>query len=317
MGLQLPSVGPAKIIAVVLVVLLGGAAMSAFSKVSQLERQLQVKVRESQALKSEVDEKQQRITSMQSENKALESRIGDLRGQLSAVSGELGQLRDSVGELQQRNERLDREKSELDVQVSRLTRERDDTRQELEKSTQAKKNLERAASRLRERFALLDKDYQRLTRRIEEIQQEHAAQASAVSVSTWDQSTGQASADSSAYDASNLSIPSGQDASGQSSSWSGPVELPPIIVGQDEGGVVMPLRGRVIDVSESSRFVVVNRGADDGVRVGMSFDLVRGGQTIGQGVVVRVRSTLAACVLVGSRSSGFPQVGDLAVQHGP
>ncbi|MBI3323752.1 MAG: hypothetical protein HYZ92_00540 [Candidatus Omnitrophica bacterium] len=276
--------------------------------------------REKQALKGENQELQQRINSFESERKALEGRVNDLRGQLTSEGAELGALRSSLGEMKQRSELLQREKADLESEVSQLTSERDQAKETFEKSDQARKNLERAASRVRERFAMLDQDYQRLIRRIGDIQRERADQMPQVSVSTWDrQAMAQdPSASSSMNPATSLTsspalIPSPESGSASSSQ---PVELPPIVVGKDASAAATPVRGRVVDVNDTNRFIVVNRGVDDGVRVGMTFDLLRGGEMIGQGVVVKVRGALAACDLVASRTSGFPQVGDVAVQHG-
>ncbi|MBI3319176.1 MAG: hypothetical protein HYZ89_01120 [Candidatus Omnitrophica bacterium] len=92
------------------------------------------------------------------------------------------------------------------------------------------------------------------------------------------------------------------------------VELPPIVVQDRERGVVEPIRARVIEVNPGHRFVVIDKGAVDGVGVGMAFDILRGGTKISRATVVRVRPRLAACDLVASSSPGSPQVGDSAVQ---
>lgn len=318
MALQLPGLSPLKIAAVALAVIGGVVAMSSFSRSAKLEQQLKLRQREMQGLRSENEELQQRMAVMESERRTLESRINDLRGQLTAEGGELGQLRGSIGDLQERTDRLEREKGELEVEVSRLTRERDETRRQLEKAVQSKKNLERAASRLRERFAMLDRDYQRLIRRIAEIQQAHAVQAAQVSISSWSDAPA-SQAEPRQPSAQTLGAPASGYAAGEAGSASAmqAVELPPIVVGKDQAAIASPVRGRIIDVNVPNRFVVVDKGANDGVHVGMRFTLTRGGETVAQGVVVRVRPRLAACDIVGSRSVGSPQVGDLAVQFAP
>lgn len=79
----------------------------------------------------------------------------------------------------------------------------------------------------------------------------------------------------------------------------------------------MPVRGRLVEVNEPHRFVVVDKGSMDGVRLGMTLDILRGGSTVGRATVVRVRPQLSACDVVRARTPGPLQVGDVAVQSGP
>lgn len=90
------------------------------------------------------------------------------------------------------------------------------------------------------------------------------------------------------------------------------VELPPIVVQDREKQIVEPIRARVVEVNPGHRFVVIDKGAVDGVGIGMPFDILRGGTKVSRATVVRVRPRLAACDLVASSSPGSPQVGDTA-----
>ena len=76
-------------------------------------------------------------------------------------------------------------------------------------------------------------------------------------------------------------------------------------------------RGRLVEVNDTHQFVVVDKGSLDGVRIGMVFDIVRGTSTVGRAKAVRVRSNLAACDVMRSRTRGTLQVGDVVMQRGP
>lgn len=95
------------------------------------------------------------------------------------------------------------------------------------------------------------------------------------------------------------------------------IELPPIVVRRQPTAWGTLVRARVVEINPSHRFIVIDQGADQGVRAGMTFELSRGGGTIGQAVAVRVRPRLSACDVVGSDVAEAVRVGDLAVQRGP
>jgi hypothetical protein len=169
-------------------------------------------------------------------------------------------------------------------------------------------NLEFAArkvARLRERLTFLDRDYQQLAAKVAALERERTGQPA------WTEpATPSAAAPS----------PPGSAGSSQTAQPFGgaqTVELPPIVVRKDQSGMGLPVRGQVIEVNEAHRFVVVDKGANDGVAIGMIFDILRAGARVAQAVAVRVRPQLAACDLVTSQSPEFPRVGDVAIQRNP
>jgi len=285
------------------VVVLGGLAAAATMQLSRLKTQLVDKQRQIVTLTSQNDELQQQRTQLEAERKDLEARLNEMRAQLTSATGELGRLRDSFVELQARYETLEGDKSQLETQVSRLTKERDEARVNLGRLDDEKKDLERAAIRLRERLAFLDRDYQRLAAKVAELEQTGGASLG-MTLSTGPTETGP-------------SAPTAPVALGAAPPQT--VELPPIIVRKHQAGMGtgLPVRAQVAEVNEAHRFVVIDKGANDGVVVGMGFDILRSGAKVGQVVAVRVRPQLAACELVGSRSPEFPHTGDLAIQRNP
>lgn len=85
---------------------------------------------------------------------------------------------------------------------------------------------------------------------------------------------------------------------------------------KDQAAIATAVRGRLVEVNDPHNFVVVDQGSQDGVRVGMAFDIVRGTNTVGRATVVRVRPHLSACDIVRAKTPGPLQSGDLAVQAG-
>jgi len=252
----------------------------------------------------ELEEANARLSSelqaSESERRGFDERIASLRQQFSAASSELEESRVSLQELGERYERLMEERAEDEARVAALERERDGTRERAERLEQERSDLERAVGRLRERLTLLDRDYRTLASTLQELRM--SPQGTAVLVSVAGPKTHAA-----------------RDAAAQLAAASLPqatVELPPIIVRKDQAGSVLPVRGRLLEVSLQHHFVVVDKGSEDGVRPGMLFDILRGGETVGRAQVVRVRPQLSACDVVRGSSPVPLQIGDLAVQRG-
>lgn len=95
------------------------------------------------------------------------------------------------------------------------------------------------------------------------------------------------------------------------------IELPPIVVrrGQVSMAASPLIRARILEINPAHRFVVIDQGTDQGVREGMTFEIIRDSRRLGQAVVVRARPRLSACDLSQVDAPGAIQVGDLAVQR--
>lgn len=295
---------PKLLVGVVTVVVLGGIAVASSMQRARLKRELADKQQALVALRAQNDELQQQLMSVEAERKGLVGRLTGLRSQLASSTEELERLRSSVTELQVRYDALEDVNIHLESQVSQLTREREEASNRALRLEGEKTDLERAASRLRERLALLDRDYQHLAAKLSQLEQQEA-QPNHRGVSP----ANQASTASGSSPSTVTTLPS--PATPQT------VELPPIVVRKDQAGAGLPVRARLVEVNETHRFVVIDKGANDGVRTGMTFDILRGGGTVGQTVAVRVRPQLSACDIITSRSSGSFQIGDLAIQRSP
>ena len=238
----------------------------------------------------------QQLGSLQSERKALEERLSSVRSQLASATGDLEKSRTSLADLTTRYEQLTVERSQLQVQVATLTSERDEARLKTVGLETRSQEMSRTLSRMRERLALLNRDYKQVAEKLAKL--ESAPSPGVDIIGNLDPSV----------------------SATRSSSWSaspaGSVELPPIVVRTAGAATPGAVRGRLLEVNQTHDFVVVDKGSQDGVQIGMEFDILRGADAIGRATVVRVRPKLSACNIVHSKTPGQLQVGDTAVQSG-
>ena len=266
----------------------------------QLRQQLTTSQQQVASLDAKNQELGHELNSLQSDRNRLETRVSSLQSQLASAATDLERSRVGLEELKDRFDRLSEERTQLQVQVATVTTERNEARSRLQDTEQKKADLERSVGRLRERLTLLDRDYQQLNEKLSQYQASPPSSLSVVSAA------GPTTTASAAGEPTTIA-----------STIPGTVELPPIIVRKDQAGISLPVRARLLEVNEPHRFVVVDKGTADGVRVGMAFDIVRGNSTISRATVVRVRPQLSACDLIPQAILAQPQPGDLAIQSSP
>lgn len=265
-----------------------------FGQAQQLQdvkQRLGVMQQEAAQQRAENQSLTQQLGTLQTERKSLEERLNSVRGQLSSATVDLEQSRTSLSDLTGRYEQLTGERSQLQVQVATLTSERDEARLKNMRLEERNAEITRALSRMRERLALLNRDYRK----------------------TADELTKITSAPPPVFDI--VGTVGSSDGSIVTSS-TGAVELPPIVVRTEGASAPSHVRGRLLDVNAAHNFVVVDKGSQDGVRVGMQFEILRGASPIGRATVVRVRPKLSACDIVRTQTPGQLQIGDTAVQSG-
>ncbi|MBI2885375.1 MAG: hypothetical protein HYY15_04295 [Candidatus Omnitrophica bacterium] len=293
---------PLLIAGLVVAAVLGGLAVTSTMQVSGLRRQLEQKERAFQALQAEHQTLQRQLGGIEQERGEFEQRLDALRGQLTSSAHELQQLRTAFSALQINSDVLEAENARLEKRVARLMGERDDASSRLQELEQHKDTLERASTRLRERLAMAERDYQALSEKLESLQAPSFAQAAFPAA----ENSGAVTLRDVPPAEPAVSIPASQA-----------VQLPPIVVRKDRRAADAPLSARVVEANEPHRFVVLDKGEAQGVKAGMAFDLFRAGELIGRAVATRVRPQLTACEVQGSRSLGFPQPGDTARERTP
>lgn len=286
---------------------IAGLGMMLASKTNEAKK-LQSQLRLSQQQVTELEAQNaglmQQLKNLQTERKTLDERIASLHGQLSSATTDLERSRASLKEFQdkylQLSEQLDQERQQRKGEVSQLTSERDDALRHAQQLEDDREDLQRSVSRWRERLALLDRDYRKLAEKLSEVKDPvHPGVEMVTSVGPEPPATAPA------------------DGPPASSAIPGTVELPPIIVRKDQAGMTSMVRGRIIEVNDPHNFIVIDKGSTDGVRVGMSFDILRGSSAVGRVSVIRVRPSIAAGDIVRAKTPSPLQAGDLAVQSSP
>ena len=298
---SLGRVAPLQIVAIVValvavVVLFQGP----LRQVRSLRQQLAARQQQLTNLEAQNQELLQQVAGLQRERKDLEERISGLRTQLASSSTEMERSRASVQELKSQYEGFAGERARLESQLASTTTERDGARQQLQRLEEKHAQLERSASRFRERLALLDRDYRAALARLAEAPSASASQVDVVN-STLSPS---------------LSTPASTRTGVVPSMVSGAVELPPIVVHKERAADVAPIVGRLIQVNDPHHFIVVDKGRLDGVQAGMIFSILRGNHLVGRATAVRIHPELSACEFLPTAPSGMFQVDDLAVQIG-
>jgi predicted nuclease with TOPRIM domain len=249
-----------------------------------------------------------RLQRVEGEREAVDANVATLREGLASTARALEEARDELETLRWRFERVNEAKENLATRVLKLSQEQEQRQQLVAQLEREKGALQQTLGRLRERLVFVDRDYQEMVHKFADLQRQRAAGYDAGSSPRDERQVASA--------AGPLE-PAAWGRTGARSSGS-TVELPPIIVQKDRADIATPVRAHLVEVNEPYRFVVVDKGSADGVRVGMTFDIVRGGGTVvGQATVVRVRPRLAACDVVRTQSSAALEVGDLAVQRAP
>ena len=314
---RLPGGSSPKVLVVgaVLVALAGVAAVSLL-QVLQLRPQLGEKQRLIETLTAQNQQLQQELASLQTGRQDLEARLKDVRKELLSSTTELGRLRDSAAEVQKRYDGLASEKVQMETRVTELTRERDAAQAQVHRLEEDKGNLERASGRLRNRFDLLDRDYQRLAQRLEVMEQKGTIAAPVPGASGAKPAAPQSSASPAT---SQVSAPGTTPMAATSAppalNASQTIELPPIVVHKDQTAAAKLVQATVVEVNEAQRFVVVDKGSQDGLLMDMVLDVVRGAARIGRVRVVRVRPQMSACDIILPDTAGALQVGDKVVQQ--
>ena len=290
----------------VIVLGVGGSMYSAQVKQTrQFQQQLATAQQQINQLQLENQDLTQRLQTLQAERTALDERVSALRAQLATASASVERTQVSLKELQDRHDKLAAERAQLQQQVALVTEEREGVKRDLAKAQTQKADAERLLAQSRERMGLLDRDFRKLK---DQVAQLEARPLSGVDPLVTIDASGVSTTSAASSASSADPIPS--------STVSGAIELPPIIVGKNQVTLSPPVRGRLMEVNREHNFIVVDKGSLDGVRMGMTFDILRSGSLVGRATVVRVRPQLSACDIQRSKTPTPVQVGDAAVQSG-
>jgi septal ring factor EnvC (AmiA/AmiB activator) len=278
----------------------GVVVWSGQQRLKEVQAQLTRSQQQVAELESQSRGLNQQLERLLQERKAMDERFESLRKQLTAATGDVEQSRKRLEDLQENYAALTAERAAQQAQVASVTGERDELAQQVRRLQQEKATLQRSVGALRERLTWLDRDSRRLAEKLAQAERQAGGGLPLLE--------GQGSGEMSSASFSAV----------KPSAVAGTVELPPIIVqGGQTGAGALPVRGRVLESNAQHQFIVIDQGSMDGIRVGMVFDLLRGGALVGRATAVRVRPKLTACDLIRASSPSTVQIGDIAVQHVP
>lgn len=243
------------------------------------------------------------------EQKAMEEQRAIAQRDLEQVKRELGRAKDEVSYLSSQVDTLKTERDALTEQLDELAARREESDRQLEQLRRSKSALERTAADLKKQLARLQTDYDQFKTT------QQVAAATPPRPSSIPQLT------ASIGDAGPTSVTVVTPPAS-----SGAVTLPPIIVQPPVGGVpaalsqiaqrhaatggAIRLVGHVVSVNPEHQFVVIDRGANDGVSVGDRFQVSRQLRPLGVITVIRVRESIAACDAKALPPQVRPRVGD-------
>ena len=305
----------------------GGLVMlQRLGQVQELQRRLTAKEARAAQLEAQNGELSQRLGSLEQERAAfekergaLDKRLASLRDALSAAADDLTKSRTEFEVLQAKVDQLDKDRADLKAQVTTLTSERDAAAQRAASLAQDKQDLARSVERWHGRFTLLEREQQQLSEKLKQLETAPGSYLNAVTL--LEEPPGPADAP---VPSPSSAWPSDASPSDLSSAAASPpmaltpqlVELLPVAVSASAAGILHALDGRLLAVNDTQGFVVIDKGARDGVTIGMRVDIHRGNKAVGRATVVSVRPQLSACNIVRPETPEPLQVGDLAVLRG-
>lgn len=306
---KMPRVPKPVLLVALAVAAVGGGVLivERLGQVQQLERALAAKEMRVNQLEAQNSNLSRRLDSLEQERTALDDKVTSLRTELRTAAEDVDRSRAALKELQATFDDLTQERAKAQARILQLDAQRNALMERAKGFEQEKQELGRSVERWRSRFALLEREHQQLADKVKQLE---AAPLPGLDAVTLD---------------GNASTPSlvGQDPPAASSS-SAPsatltpetVELLPVSVATPPVMGAGTLEGRILVTDQAQGFVVINKGARDGLAVGMRVEIFRGNKSLGRATVVSVRPQLSACDVVHAEPPESLQVGDRAVVHG-
>lgn len=276
------------------------------SHARELEQQLALAHQDITHLHRQNTEWLQQLASFQTERTALDERVFSLSVQLSSASSELTRADARLAQAQQLAQHFSEVNAQLQIQLDAMREERNAARQEADRLRDDKRTLGQAVTRLRTRMTAVERRARHVAvqaalvkRSQRPVREPPAAAVPALSASPQPEAAASASAPV---------LPS-------TAAVATPmlVQLPPVVV-TTEPATPPSLRGRLVSVNATHRFVVMDRGSENGIRVGMYFEILQGEHRIGHATVVRVHPRFSACDLSRETDPRFLHVGDRIVE---
>ena len=310
-------------------------------QLSQLHRQLAQEQENVQAFQTKMDSLNQKMTTVQTERTGLEKQVTQLQGQLKSATDDLSRAKENLDQAQQRYDLLSVKEHEWEAEMQKVRQERDTALAQAEEARQEQESLQQKLVRLRSRMDILDRDYTELMAKFKTMQSNprqglviladssappaqspdiiaRMQQSPAVSGNSMREALASINTNA-GVGAQTMAAPSastdksGMDAAKTVDAATPTIELAPIRVTREQDGKALGVSAQIVEVNDPHRFIILNRGSNDGVQTGMVFNVMRDSLSIGQVRAMRVRPGMTACDIL---TNGQVRVGDLALESG-
>lgn len=267
-----------------------------WQRAQQLEQQLALAQAQIGRLQQQNQELSEQFSGVRAERSALDERVFSLSVQLASMAADLQRANERLASTQALVQKLGWGREAREAQLARVTSERNTAQRDAESLKQSEAGLTRSVAHLRQRLALLDRDYRALSAQLVTPPPAAMIAPPAVHPAAAPERPAPPRAVSPNF--------TGETKAG--------VELSPVRI---ETAPPSLLHARLVTANQQQRFVIIDHGSQNGVREGMVFDILQRGAAVGRATAVRLRPKLAACNLVMADGAGAIMPGDLAVQR--
>ena len=246
----------------------------------------------------------QQMTDLQMQRNELDERVLALGAQLTAAMSEVESAKSHVIESQRLSKQFSETEAYFKTQLSTERAERETAQREATQLRQEKDDAEQSVEHLRQRLALLERDYGQLAGQVTAAKSTPRPEVNLV-----------ATIESSKAAMVDRVVTSQRETPSKVVRGQQPFELAPVVVPSSGDATHARVRAQLIEINGVQRFIIIDQGSADGVREGMAFDILHHGVTIGQAKAIRVRPHMAACDTSSTMLSRTVEMGDTVVQR--
>ncbi len=299
-------------------VIVGGLGVAVFlfeqkGEVDLLRQQILMKDQQITELMDREQALAQKVSELEGVRAQLRTEVTTMRDELTAAKTELARAQEDLTQAQDRYNRLLANQERLDSEMTYLKAERDAAESSATEAEMSHQELKENVTLLRNRLAMLDREYRKLS---DEKQQNSQVARPNVLVVGDSRDSKFNSAYSTVADSQKQTFTPDWSTKQPTAQQQLAVHMPQIMVPREQDLQKELVKGQLVSVNPAERFVVLDKGLEDGVSVGMHFDVIRGNTAVGKLRVVRVRDSLSACDIVTADAAQILITGDVAVQTG-
>jgi len=250
----------------------------------QAANQQQALLREGNDLKSENAALLSKINQLENDLRGNQSKIDSLQREKSVLETDVNNLRNEKKDLL---EQLDHNQKLLDNLSQEAAREKNDNA-EMRKLKVKNEELIRQLKSLNSRKIILDQNVQSLQEGKSTLEKRLNGMNAMLTKRTPQAGSLKSEADTFKSAGPEVVLDEKRES----------VELPVIIVRSalsSKKAAAPAIAGKILAVNADNNFVIIDLGAESGVKIGDMFNVYRAGKTIGSLAVIQIRDSISAC----------------------